>query len=384
MAGLPASNSRPAIGGEAQGAIRWATLKTLFKRPSAVVATAGALVFLALPLPAQARVRDVPSPGPLAAGTRIGHIPDVVIPAGRRAMSSAARAAGSSSNTYTTADGYQVQLEVSSSYPADPVKDQGLVDFLASRLHGPELGSLKVFVGTPAEIAGACGGDPRVLACYAIGESRMYVPGEAVQGIPVEYPLTHEYGHHIASWRWNNPWDALDWGPKYWASATRVCAGVNEGLLFPGNQGSHYLDDPGEGFADSYAHLHYPEVPWQYNELLRPDQDAFAAIRRDVQRPWTGPRTRSLRGRVGPGRTTRTFRMRLRLDGDVSVRLLAPRGLTARVELETAGFAAGRALRGGGGFGIEWCRRSRVDNVTITVRRRSGAGPFSLDVRYPG
>ncbi len=149
-----------------------------------------------------------------------------------------------------------------------------------------------------------------MVACYSIGESRMYVPGEAVQGIPVEYPLTHEYGHHIASWRLNNPWDALDWGAKHWASAVRVCTYVEKGILFPGNQGAHYRDDPGEGFADGYAHLHYPDVPWYYNELMRPGPLEFAAIRKDVLEPWSEPRSRTFRGRLGPHRAERTFKIR--------------------------------------------------------------------------
>jgi hypothetical protein len=223
-----------------------------------------------------------------------------------------------------------------------------------------------------------------VVACYAIGEGRMYVPGESVQGIPVEYPLTHEYGHHVASWRSNSPWDALDWGAKHWASEMRVCRHVHRGRLFPGNQGAHYRDDPGEGFADGYAHLHYPDVPWYFNELMRPGPAEFAAIRRDVLRPWSGPRRRTFRGGLGAGSTKRIFRVRLTLDGSVTLRLDARRGASYSVEARAGGFAAGRVLRSGQGFGVEWCRSRVRELVTITVRRRSGSGPFALSVRWPG
>jgi hypothetical protein len=270
------------------------------------------------------------------------------------------------------------------------------VDFLGSRLHGAELGALRVYVGTPREIVRLCGGDPHAVACYAVQESRMYVPGERVNGIPVEYALTHEYGHHLASRRSNDPWDALDWGAKHWASAMRVCAYVRKGRLFPGNQGAHYFDDPGEGFADGYAHLHYPEIPWQYSELMRPGRSAFAAIRRDVLRPWAGNRTRTFRGRLGPGRGARAFRIRLTLDGELTLRLAAPRGGSYSVEAETGGFASGRVLRSGDGFDVEWCRRRPAEQVTLTVRRREnershaprarhpGSGPFSLTASWPG
>jgi hypothetical protein len=185
----------------------------------------------------------------------------------------------------------------------------------------------------------------------------------------------------VASWRSNRPWNALDWGAKYWSSAMRVCAGVEAGRLFPGNQGRHYLRDPGEGFADGYAHLHYPGVPWQYDRSLRPDASAFAAIRRDVLQPWTGPRSRTFRGRLGPGRgAVRRFHVRLRLDGAVRVRLAAPARMRAEVSLE----GSGRSVSGGRRLGVEWCRTRRAELVTVTVRRRTGAGPFALRASWPG
>lgn len=346
-----------------------------------VTALAAAALF-ACPAAAVAGEREAPRPGPLPAGTNFERVPDAVLQTEAGRMR-AARAAGRVASVYSAAGGHHVEVEVSTSYPHDPVHDQQLVDFLGSRLHGDELSRLRVYVGPPGEISELCGGHGAV-ACYAIQEARMYVPGESVDGIPVEYPLTHEYGHHLASWRLNNPWDALDWGPKHWASATRVCAYVRKGVLFPGNQGAHYLDDPGEGFADGYAHLHYPEVPWQYNPLMRPGRAAFAAIRRDVLQPWTAPRRRSFSGRLGPRQGKRSFRIRVALDGDMKLRLAAPRGAVYEVEAQTRGFAAGKRLRDGGGFGVEWCRARAVEHVTLTVRRRAGSGPFALRVSWPG
>jgi hypothetical protein len=342
-----------------------------------------AVLALACPAGAAARERDVPQPGPLPAGASLEHFDGVVVRQEAPAMR-AARAAARAPRSYATPDGYRVGVEASTAYPLDPAADQKLVDFLASRVHGAELGELSVYVGTPGEIVHLCGGDPEVVACYAIDQARMFVPGEAVRGIPVEYPLTHEYGHHVASRRSNSPWEALDWGAKHWASAMRVCAQVRRGLLFPGNQGAHYWDDPGEGFADGYAHLHYPTTPWYYNRLMRPTAAALAAIRRDVLEPWTGPRSRSFRGRLGSRQAKRSFYIRLRLDGDLGLRLTAPRGTVYEVEAETPGFAAGQRLRGGGAFGVEWCRRRAVDLVKLTVRRRAGSGPFALRVSWPG
>jgi hypothetical protein len=351
---------------------------------SALATAAGAVaVLLAMPLSANAGEREVPDPNRPVAAAGLDHVEDTVFP-GKAPRPARIASARSTTRAYSTKDGYSVQIERSPSYRFDAAADQGVVDFLGSRLHGPELESLSVYVGSPTEIQRLCGGGLRVVACYSIGEARMYVPGESVRGIPVEYPLTHEYGHHIASRRLNSPWDALDWGAKHWASAMRVCTHVNQGQLFPGNQGAHYRDDPGEGFADGYAHLHYPDMPWYFNELMRPGPFAFEAIRRDVLKPWSRPRSRIFRGRLGPRRAARTFRIRLRLDGNVRMRLSGPSGATYSVEAETRGFAAGRTLRSGGAFGVEWCRRRPVDHVSLTVRRRSGAGRFALSVRWPG
>jgi hypothetical protein len=355
----------------------------LRSRPTVFATAVGAAVLLALPLSAAARERDLPDPARPVDTAALEHVEDTVFP-GHAPAPARIASIDAPARAYATADGHRLEIETSSSYRVDPVADQAFVDFLASRLHGPELSGLRVYLGTPKEIQRLCGGGARVVACYAIGEGRMYVPGEAVEGIPVEYPLTHEYGHHIASWRSNNPWDALDWGAKHWASAMRVCTHVHKGLLFPGNQGAHYRDDPGEGFADGYAHLHYPDVPWYFNELMRPGPLEFAAIRRDVLHPWTGPRSRTFRGRLGPGRTRRTFRIPLKLDGSVTLRLAARPGASYSVEAQAGGFAAGRVLRAGGAFRVEWCRQEPVEQVTLTVRRRVGSGPFALSVRWPG
>jgi hypothetical protein len=117
---------------------------------------------------------------------------------------------------------------------------------------------------------------------------------------------------------------------------------------------------------------------------MRPGPLEFAAIRKDVLEPWTEPRSRTFRGRLGPNRTERTFRISLNLDGNLTMRLKGPAGARYSVEAETAGYAAGRNTRAGRTFGIEWCRRRPVDRVTITVRRRTGTGPFALSVRWPG
>ena len=293
---------------------------------------------------------------------------------------------------YAAQDGQVVMVSVSGAVPNGPAVAQQIVDFLGTRLHGLELGRLRMFVGTPGEIQSACGGDARVLACYAAGERRMYVPDRDPQagsraGFTRDYAVTHEYGHHIANFRSNSPWPALDWGAKYWSSYKFVCAGVEERLYYPGNQGSHYLDDPGEGFADTYAHLHYPDVPWQFNEAMRPDAGAYAAVRRDVLDPWRGSRRKVLRGSLRAGRVARAMSFRVSLDGRIDLRLRGPRSANYDIAVYDGRRLVERTrVRGSRDrLRLTLCREgTSTARVVARVVRRSGAGPFTLTGVYPG
>src|SRR5207248_3248460 len=136
-----------------------------------------------------------------------------------------------------------------------------------------------------------------------------------------EYVLTHEYGHHIAHFRSNDPLSAPAYGPKFWSSYKHTCDRVYRRQLFANANSRHYLEDAGEGWADGYAHLHYPNVVWQFSPLLRPDEGTFAAIRRDVLQPWTGPLSRTFRGSLRGGRRATSTLLRLSLDGTLSLQL---------------------------------------------------------------
>ena len=117
---------------------------------------------------------------------------------------------------------------------------------------------------------------------------------------------------------------------------------------------------------------------------MRPTDAAFSAVRRDVLQPWTGPRRRTVHGTLGPERRSRTFKLRLTLDGNVHVALRGRPGLRAEVELRARNFATAKTLGVSHGFGVEWCRRQRLERVNVIVRRRSADGPFALQVSWPG
>ncbi len=175
------------------------------------------------------------------------------------------QASASPPTAYAAADGQTVQVTFSPSYTPDPNIAQTYVTFLGTLPHGTELSQLKMYIATPAEVAQLCGGTDGTLACYSEQTHTMTVPGEQVAaqngGVTTSYVIAHEYGHHIAAYRTNTPFETLSYGPKYWASYEQVCLGALKGTFQPGNEGRFYLSNPGEAWADTYAHLTYPTSP---------------------------------------------------------------------------------------------------------------------------
>lgn len=289
---------------------------------------------------------------------------------------------------YRVPGGGVVRITVSSSFPDNAqnrAAARSFATFLGSRRHRTEISRLRVFIGTPAEISAICaGGDGAVLACYSATQQRMFVPDRDPPGggpFTREYAVTHEYGHHIAANRTNAPFRALNYGAKYWASYKHICARARSGQVSPGNQGARYLEDPGEGFADTYAHLHYPSVAWQFADILRPDAGAFAAVRRDVSFPWRGPRRGLHAGSLG-ARPARTFAVRQSLDGSLSFRLSGPANANYDLQMVHRGKVVRQTTAPGSRdvMTLVSCRSPdvRVAGFGIRVLRRSGAGRFSL------
>jgi hypothetical protein len=269
---------------------------------------------------------------------------------------------------------------------ADP---QQIADFLGTLLHGPEMELLTVQLDTPSQIEFDCGYGAQ--ACYYGGENKIVLGGDsapAPDGASREFVLAHEYGHHIARHRESPPPFpvALDWGTARWSSYENVCRRSRAGALFPGNEGLHYFRDPGEAFAESYAHMRFPEagVAWRWVRSLEPDAEALRAIREDVLRPWLGRTAFELRGRVPPrhgGAAVRRFDTPI--DGLVSLRpagrpryslsLLNPAGRVLRSS--RAGFSSRRRLE----FTV--CGQSKLRVALRAAHRRGGA--FELQIQRP-
>ena len=360
---------------------------------------AGCAVALATAAPSAASGAELYAPSDAMAPARplAEPVRDVVLDTPRAERRSTARAASvgasaSAAQGFYSSDGQgPIRVDLSPSYgEMTQAKVQPFVDFVASRLHGSELSRLTLVVLTPAEIRETCAED--ALACYIPRREVMIIPGEQTpkREAPVEYVITHEYGHHVAANRDNDPWTeplpnglgATAWGPKAWATHEGVCAGVAADRYFPGNQENKYFENPGENWAEAYAQLHYRnQYPWTYDRTLAPDDGAFAAIIRDVTKPWRRGVAVRRSGTLSRSRRARSFVIRTTLDGRVKLSLDAPSAARYEMQILTGGKVRVRSRRGRSTVEATDCQARRF---TVRVVRRAGSGRFTVRVQTPG
>jgi hypothetical protein len=340
----------------------------------------------------EASALDLPAPD--------GPFRDTIVEGTRRL----GRATGAAErlNAYPVLGGARVDI-TSTHYSDDAM--QGVATVLGGLVHGPEMSLLSVYLASPDEIDYICG--PQALACYAPGLSLMVISGESGSsyGVPRDYTIAHEYGHHIANFRNNAPWTALDTGAKRWATYERVCQGVRNGQLFPGDEDLHYWDNPGEGFAEANAHLNFPgvSVAWGYSPLLRPDAGSMARLKADIVSPWSGPVTQTWNGSWWPKRRNPAQRrFSTPLDGQVRIELIGPAGSNYDLFILGPKLPAAkqkkrhrpnskanprrrvidRATSGGSNEQLEMTLCGQGE-IRVEVRRRAGSGPFKVNVTRP-
>jgi hypothetical protein len=288
--------------------------------------------------------------------------------------------------SYPLLDGSAVRA-ASAYYPTAEIHE--VVAVLGGLVHGREMNSLSVYVATPEEISGMCGAG--MMGCYSPSSDRIVVSGSdaPVAGIPRTHAIAHEYGHHIANHRVNGPWwSALYAGTKRWTTYERVCEEAGQGRLYPGDQGAHYWENPGEAFAESYATMNFPGLglAWNYTPLLQPDAASLERIRADVTRPWVGPRTTNWQGRIDRRGGTAARQLATPLDGRVKVRMTAPEGSNFDLYLLSADPGPRQVLRRMTAGDSDKRVAAAVcgeQAVRIEVRGPGSAGPFSVKITRP-
>ena len=267
----------------------------------------------------------------------------------------------------------------------DTTVAQQWADFFDSLVHGPELTSLNAYLVTPREVQNVCG--PGALACY--GRNQLVAPAEDPQlNLSAESVAAHEYGHHVAAHRLNDPWDAIDTGTKRWASSENVCLKTKKGAYHPGAEDEdHYFTNPGEGFAEAYRvlnerRLSLTEAPWEIvTNQFYPDNAALTLLQQDVTSPWTKNTTLARSGSVSKSAPSRAFVVSTHFDGRVAVTLRS--SATAKFRLDilspnsvSIGHASGKNVSARGTVCGERA-------LKVRVKRLSGAGAFRLAISKP-
>jgi hypothetical protein len=330
----------------------------------------------------------------LLAAAAAGAAPRRDVVAGRPDAAAARISASASAARYSIDDGSGATVAVSITAACQAIcnaaEPQAIANFLGTLIHGSEMELLTVQLDTPSQIEFDCGYGAE--ACYYTSENKIVLSGNSevsADGASREFILAHEYGHHVAHHRLSPaPFPAaIDWGTPHWASVENVCQGAREGSLFPGNEGTHYFEDPGEAFAESFARYRFPDsgVAWRYTAQLKPGPAAFEAIRADTLEPWQGRSSFLLSGLAPPrgsGAVVKSFRTPL--DGAVSLRptrfrhryrlsLLGPGGHVLRSTRQ------GLSLRHNLNYTV--CGQSRL-SVQLRSSRHAGES-FSLQVQRP-
>jgi hypothetical protein len=197
--------------------------------------------------------------------------------------------------------GETVTVYLSDAFPQDSSTRATWADFFAWLQHGSELPSLTVYVALLSEVQQFCG--PEAGGCYSPARKVLVIPGDLDPGVDFDI-AAHEYGHHVAANRRNDPWDANAYGPKRWATYVGVCSRATAGTAFPGDEGAHYTLNTGEAYAEAYRATQEARgvYPWAHLPLVvdasfSPDAGSQAAALADVQQPWNGPAVTSWDGR---------------------------------------------------------------------------------------
>jgi hypothetical protein len=337
--------------------------------------------------PAQARRRAIP-----LTRSRLGRDPFVVIHDEVLSLSPGLRAriipSDAYGGSYNTPDGTQVTVYMSSAYVPDDSVLQSVANLLDGFYHGAELADVTIYLAPEDEIHVDCQSTDAD-SCFDPSTDTIYLVGTPPSdGTPVEEIAAHEYGHAIAFGRLN-PWGAeqlaYNLGPEYWASYEGVCARTQDRTAFPGDEGAHYSENPGEAWADTNRLLNggSPSL-WQFDPSFFPNSTDFRLAKKDILNPWTGNTRYQTIGTFRPYQSaSRNYTLTIPDDGPhANIKLFAHGTLTAGFYLYSGGALIGKATGPSPNkairFSICGARHARV-----RVARKSGYGTFTLQANIP-
>jgi hypothetical protein len=277
-------------------------------------------------------------------------------------------------------NGTFVQIQVSDTYPVDQTLPQSWATYLGTLAHGPELSQLTLNLIPLSSVQSLCGLE--ALACYDPLRQEIFAsPEDQLDAPPAKEIVTHEYGHHVANNRDDAPWAAVDYGTKRWSSYENICAKAAGGTASPGDEGTHYFQNSGEAFAESYRVLNLqklglPDSGWNIvDPSFIPDATALTLLEQDVTTPWTGPTASKLRGSFGAG-VARTFTVKTQLDGTLTARLVSP----TKAKMRLALYNNGTLVLRGTTIRYQICGERAL---TLKVERISGRGAFTVNISKP-
>jgi hypothetical protein len=366
-----------------------ATGRNASRRRIAGALLVGGVLFAAPRAAGAASVPDWPNVARLGSAPAFS-IRDRIISAAqaRVALRQAAPSPPPFGGNFTTPSGSVVRVLESPSYQPDPSVLQAWANFFASLPHGDELAQLTVYLAPYSEMATICA--PEADSCYAPDFNEIVLVGNSSpDGTPIEDIAAHEYGHHIANHRDNDPWQAIDWGPKYWATYENVCNLVGDHQAFPGGETdslAHYYANPGEDWAETYRMLAGSKSAWTFSPLFTPSPGALAAARRDVLNPWTGDQYIIRRSRFARGSRSRwrDFTVPVQNDGTISVTVWGRGSLDPDIYIydPQANKKLDSSTHNGGveSYSGSYCGYRRLD---IAVYRYRGYGSFTARISLP-
>ena len=380
-------------GGRANASVVSGGPVTIGESPSRLFALAPIALLLAVVFGASpANAMSIPAADPERLGSvPVGEISEVVLPErpGRARAAAWSPPPGASGGVYQ-AGGMSIRVFASPEFVPDPQLDQTWANFFAGLPQAGDASSMFVYFVTPPEMTAIC--SERAAACYDPNNDLMILTGDnvAVDGTtPIEEVAAHEFAHHIANRRSNDPWLAVNWGPKRWASLSGVCPGVLNDELFPGDQGDNYPLNPGEGWAETYrVAAGGSPSSWEIvDRVFYPSADEIEAALQDARDPWLENEVRSWSGRFSRGRSRlQRIRVDTPLDGSFNLSLRSSRGLDVDLYVldENDKQLISRGIRGG--------RSERVntyvcgDNDYYVYMRRASkrTGTFRLSLTWPG